>query len=214
MCHRDAGIYQAYINQRVQCDVQAAFLGRPSSRALFKAVTHMSRYADPRAPTELASEEVDILKADPAIVQLRELRDRLSREARQESGTLKKAEAQRTKIYQVYKEADKGLRSAKAKALNSAKKVARQQFFDTISTIEINKQLDLFLLDLNEGDWEPKQVEHHLEERRVAADLICKDTSDFSDQDKLHHRISTANALVVLCQKKDIPLRRKPDRTW
>jgi len=42
MCHRDAGIYQADINQRVQCDVQAAFLGQPSARALFKAVTHES----------------------------------------------------------------------------------------------------------------------------------------------------------------------------
>ncbi len=161
MCHKDAGIYQAYINQRVQCGVQAAFLGQPSSKALFKAVTHMSRHADPRAPRELASDEVDALKADPAIVQLRELRDRLTTEARKESGTLRKVEAEGTKIYEMYKEAERALRSANIIALNSAKKAARQQFFDTISTIEINKQLDLSMLDLNEGDWEPKKVEHY-----------------------------------------------------
>ncbi|KIX01209.1 uncharacterized protein Z518_08934 [Rhinocladiella mackenziei CBS 650.93] len=214
MCYRDAGIYQAYINQRVQCDVQAAFLDQPSSGALFKAVTHMSRHADPRAPTEPTSDEVNALKADPVIVQLRELRDRLSNEARKESGTLKKAEAKGTKIYRMYKEADRALRSAKMTALNSAKKATRQQFFDTISTIEINKQLDLSMLDLNEGDWEPKKVEHYLEERRVVADIICQDAYELSDQDKFRHRIRTANALVALCQKKDIPLRHKPDRTW
>ena len=32
MGHKDAGIFQAYINERVQCDVQAAFSGRPLSR--------------------------------------------------------------------------------------------------------------------------------------------------------------------------------------
>ncbi|KAK5562715.1 hypothetical protein LTR43_011671, partial [Exophiala xenobiotica] len=214
MCHRDAGIYQAYINQRVQCDVQAAFLGQPSSRALFKAVTHMSRHADPRAPTGLALREIDGLKADPAIIQLRELRDRLTNEARKESGNLKQAEAEGTKIYRMYKEADRALRSTKWTALKSAKKAARQQFFDTISTIEINKQLDLSMLDLEEGDWVPEKVEHHLEERRVVVDLICQATCQLGDQDKFCHRIRTANALVALCQKKDIPLRHKPDRTW
>jgi Protein of unknown function (DUF3435) len=214
MCHRDAGIYQAYINQRVQCNVQAAFLGQPSSRALFKAVSHMSRHANPRAPTNLPSEEVDALKADPAIIQLRQLRDQLSLQARKDSGTLKKAEAEGSKIYQMYVKADRALRSAKKTTINSAKKAARQQFFNTISTIEINKQLDLSILDLNEGDWEPKKVEHKLEERRVVADLTCNDTNDFSDQDKLHHRICTANTLVALCRKKDNPLRHRPDRSW
>ncbi|KIX09925.1 uncharacterized protein Z518_01006 [Rhinocladiella mackenziei CBS 650.93] len=136
--------------------------------------SHMSRYADLRAPTELHSDDVDALKADPAMVQLRERRDRLTNEARKESGTLRKAEAEGTKIDQMYKEVDRALRSAKMTALDSAKKASRQQFFDTISTIEINEQLDLSMLDLNEGDWEPKKVEHHLEERRVVADLFPK----------------------------------------
>lgn len=59
----------------------------------------MNRHADSRAPTELASDEIDDLKIDPAIIQLRELRNRLINEARKESGTLKQAEAEGTKIY-------------------------------------------------------------------------------------------------------------------
>lgn len=86
-----------------------------------------------------------------------------------------------------------------------SKKAARQQFFDTISTTEINEQLDLSMLDLNDGDCEPQKVERHLEERRVVAVLIWKDTCELSDQDKFCHRVWTANALVALCQKKDRP---------
>lgn len=214
MGHRDAGIYQAYINERVQCDVQAAFLGRPSSDVLFKAVTHMSRYVDPRAPTELSPAELDALKADPEIVQLRQLRDRLSEEAREESGTLKNAEAEETKIYRMYKKANDAFHAARIRLRRLAKKNVRQHFFDTINTREINEQLDLSLLDLNKEDWEPKKVEHRLEERRHVAELICKETSDLSNQAKMDHRIRTINALVALCRKRETQRRRNPDRTW
>lgn len=118
MAHRDAGIYQAYINERVQCDVQVAFLGRPSSSALFKAVTHMSHYVDPRAPTELTPTQTNALKAKPEIVQLRQLRDHLTYEARPESGTIKNAQAEETKIYQMYK---KALKCVKTKLRKSAR---------------------------------------------------------------------------------------------
>lgn len=212
MDHRDAGVYQAYINPRVQCDVQAAFLGRPSRYALFKAVSHMSRYVDPRAPTQLTSAQTEALKAGPEIVDLRKSRDLLADEVRRESGTIKKAEAKNTKLYQMYKKATAVFRCAKEKLSKAAKRNARAQFFDTIDTIEINKQLDPSFLDLE--DWEPEKVEHHLEERRVLADLLCKITSGMSDQEKLDHRIQTANAMLALSQKRDIPHRLKQDRTW
>lgn len=93
MGHKDAGIFQAYINERVQCDVQAAFLGRPSEDALFKSLGHMSRDIDPRAPTQLTGEHINELKQHPLIVDLRERRDALSREVRREYGTLKMARA-------------------------------------------------------------------------------------------------------------------------
>jgi hypothetical protein len=42
-------------------------------------------------------------------------------------------------LFQMYKTAENNFRCAKAKALKYAKKTVRQQFFATISTIEINK---------------------------------------------------------------------------
>ena len=174
----------------------------------------MSRYVDPRAPTGLTSVEIDTLKADPEIIHLRELRDRLSHEVREESGTIRKAEAEGTKLYQMYKKANNAFNCAKAKSLNAAKKSTRQQFFDTIDTIEINKQLEPSFLDLNEDDWQPEKVEHHLKERRLVAGLLCNSTFNLSDQAKLDHRIKTANAIIALCQRREAPRRQKRDRTW
>ncbi len=80
MSHRDAGIFQAYINQRVQCHVQAAFLGQPSATVVWKAVSHRSRFVDPRAPKQLSTEAAAELRLDPEVGKLKELRDHLSRE--------------------------------------------------------------------------------------------------------------------------------------
>lgn len=109
MGYINAGIYQAYINQRVQCDVQAAFLGRPSPTAVIKAVSYMSRFVDPRAPTEADLTELAAIRANPEVVQLKELRDNLSREVRQESGTIQKGKEQGTKLYQMYKKTSDNL---------------------------------------------------------------------------------------------------------
>lgn len=85
----------------------------------------MSRYVDPQISTGLVSDEIDDLKTDSAIVQLRELRNRLTNETRKESGTLKQTETEKTKIYQIYKKADRILRSTKMTAFKSTKRTAR-----------------------------------------------------------------------------------------
>ncbi|EFY84778.1 hypothetical protein MAC_09181 [Metarhizium acridum CQMa 102] len=78
MCHINAATYQAYINQRVQCDTVAAFLGSPLNKALLKAAGYMSRYINPRAPTNASYLELKNIKTDPTLVKLIELRDTLS----------------------------------------------------------------------------------------------------------------------------------------
>ena len=92
MGHKDAGIFQAYINERVQCDVQAAFLGRPSQQVIFNSLGHMSRDMDPRAPTQLTTAHIEELKQHPLIVRLRERKDALSQAVKDEHKTHKIAE--------------------------------------------------------------------------------------------------------------------------
>jgi hypothetical protein len=57
MNHRDASIFQAYLNERVRCDVQAAFLGRPSAGALIKG-------ADASAGSGRLRNDVTLLSPD------------------------------------------------------------------------------------------------------------------------------------------------------
>src|SRR5271155_2523251 len=87
MNHRDAGIFQAYLNERVRCDVQAAFLGRPSADALIKATGHISRLVDPRAPVGLTDSQVNSLKTNPRVVEYR---------------TIQKAKG--TKLHELYQD--------------------------------------------------------------------------------------------------------------
>jgi hypothetical protein len=98
--------------------------------------------------------------------------------------------------------------------LRLAKRDTRQEFFDSINTIEINKQLDPTFLGIDGDDWQLSQVEHELAERQAVSELICEGTFGFSDKAKMEYRLQTINALVALCYKRETPQRSKPDRTW
>jgi Protein of unknown function (DUF3435) len=124
MNYRDAGVFQAYLNERVRCDVQAAFLRRPSANTLIKVANYISRYVDPRAPTELSDSNLDILKTHPDIVRARQLRDGLSKDIRAEFGTIEKSKG--TKIHELYQKAEAGLRREKIRLRRSALQESRK----------------------------------------------------------------------------------------
>jgi len=213
MSHKDAGIFQAYINERIQCDVQAAFLGRPSADAIFKSVSHMSRDVDPRAPTKLTNDEVDSLKTHPLIVELRERRDTISREAKRMHGTLKKAEAARSKIFELYKQTTSDLEQAKKRLTREKLQESRAQFFDRIETEDARRQLSLLALDLKEEEWKPSQVQYTLTERKHVAELLCEPLPELNPWERVDYRAKTINALVSLCQKKELPQKPRSGRS-
>jgi hypothetical protein len=216
MGHKDAGIFQAYINERIQCDVQAAFLGRPSADALFKSISHMKRDVDPRAPTELNDFEVDSLKTHPLIIELREQRDNLSRETRRIHKTLKNAEDTGSKMYELYKQANADLESTKKSLKRSKLKESRIEFFNRIETDDARRQLGVSALDLKQEDWKPTEVEHALQERKRVAALLCNPPSNLTIQGKQRYRMEMIEAFVALCKKKEMPRNRRPvqERDW
>ncbi|KAM7210274.1 Protein of unknown function (DUF3435) domain containing protein [Rhypophila decipiens] len=190
MNHKDAGIYQAYINQRVRYDTIAAFLGRPSKKALISAATHMSRYVDPRAPTEAGQQELAQARADSGILQLIELRDMLCREVCLESGNVRQAKKDGTELYGMYANVAAKVTSMNVLIRKVAKENTRQKFFEEINTIEINQQIrnerSAYLDALN--DTLGHQPSHRLEERKMIAELICADTESLDEEIKLQHR--------------------------
>jgi hypothetical protein len=216
MGHINAGIYQAYMNERIQYSVQAGFLGKPSEDALIKALSHMSRDMDTRAPKRLTGVEKESLKTHPWIVDLRELRDTLSKEIQRIYGTLKKAQAAGDQIYQQYLDASHDLENAKQKLKRHKEKQTRAAFFDKIETEDAIRQLAS--LDMKEEELEPipALIEHVLEERKLVAELLFEKCHDKTPQQKQEHLEQTIEALVSLCRLQEPPRRAKAthDRDW
>ncbi|OAA71706.1 hypothetical protein LEL_08941 [Akanthomyces lecanii RCEF 1005] len=165
----------------------------------------MSRFVDPRAPTNASIARLNEIKTDPTLAKLMELRDTLSSEVRQESGTIKDAESAGTKLYQMYRTVESKVRSTRAYLRKLAKTATREEFFNTISTSEINAQLrnDAHsFLDLEADDWKP-QCDYSLPERQLLAELICADTTALDGTTRLRHRLYTTHAMLSLGIRKE-----------
>jgi hypothetical protein len=162
-----ASTFQTYMNQRVQSHVQAAFLGIPSEDALMNILSHQSRYIDPRAPAhydDLPASTRASLSTHPEIVGLQEMRNAIAREAKEMYGSMKNAVG--TKIGELKAKTEAALRCAKAKLKKDTFNGARGEFFATIDTLEINRQLDPSLLDIDKQAYEPEKIVYRLNERR------------------------------------------------
>ena len=209
MGHAYASTYQTYMNQRVQSHVQAAFLGVPSEDALMNILSHQSRYIDPRAPStyeDLPESEKSMFSNDSGIQRLQQMRDALALEAKELYGSIKNAEG--TKIGELKMKADATLRTAKKKLKESRFNGAREKFFATIDTLEINKQLDPSLMDIKEDAFEPERIVHRLEQRRRVAELMQISGQDLSVTEDTARRIELIDALVQLGRIEKIPSER------
>ncbi|KAJ5993062.1 hypothetical protein N7451_008786 [Penicillium sp. IBT 35674x] len=240
MGHAYASTFQKYMNQRVQTHVQAAFLGVPSQDALMNIVSHQSRYIDPRAPShyeDLSTTAKQTWRDHPEIVQLKQMRDALATEAKELYGSLSKAAG--TKLGELKDKTDALLRTKKAKLKNGTFIAAREVYFATIDTLEINKQLDPSPLDLDQGTYEPKAIVHRLKERRQVAELIHLSFQDaaenetepkdldesqslterqlaflrLSKKDDMGQRIVLINALIDLGRVEKVPSERTISET-
>ncbi|KAM7215024.1 putative FluG domain containing protein [Rhypophila decipiens] len=187
MSHRNASIYQAYINQK---------------KVLISAATHMSRYVDTRAPTRAGQQRIGLI----------ELRDMLYREVCLESGNVRQAKKDVTELYRMYANIAAKVTSMNVLIRKVARKNTRRKLFEEINTVEINKQIrnehSAYLDALN--DTLGQQPSHQLEERKMLAELICADTESLDEEIKLQHRLCTANTLVRLGRTREPPRPRLP----
>jgi ElaB/YqjD/DUF883 family membrane-anchored ribosome-binding protein len=209
MGHVYASTFQKYMNQRVQTDVQAAFLGIPSEDALMNILSHQSRYIDPRAPSkydDLCEAARTSLSNHPEIVRLQQMRDTLAVEAKELYGSMKNAAG--TKIGELKAKAETALRAAKKQLKKTTFDGARQEFFATIDTVEINKQLDPSFMDVDQKSYEPEKTVHRLKERCRLAELMQLPFQDLSEEDEMRQRIVLINALVDLGRVERVPCER------
>ncbi|KAG0161261.1 hypothetical protein PDIDSM_8795 [Penicillium digitatum] len=211
----NASTFQTYMNQRVQSHVQAAFLGIPSEDTLMNILSHQSRYIVPRAPShydDLPATTRASLSTHPEIVGLQEMRDSLAKEAKEMYGSMKNAAG--TKIGELKAKTEAALRCAKAKLKKDTfEEGARGEFFSTIDTLEINRQLDPSLLDIDKQAYLPEKNVYRLDERRQVAELMQISMQDLSEKNDMAQRVTLVNALIELGRVRKVPPERfNPER--
>ncbi|KAH0545274.1 hypothetical protein FGG08_000573 [Glutinoglossum americanum] len=128
-----------YISERVKRDVQSAYLGRPARDALIRAVGRMSLARDPHAPNALSPKMLSEIKHHPRIMELQKKRRVVSAKIRLNYRKIKNAKG--TDAYRRYTQLCGNIASERQFLRSSKLEDIRREFFNTINTIEIERQL-------------------------------------------------------------------------
>ncbi|EDN08839.1 FluG domain-containing protein [Histoplasma capsulatum] len=140
MGHSRADIFERYyISVKVKRDVQSAYLGCPARESIIQAVGRFSLTRDPRAPKELSNEQKDAIERDPQLIKLCDRQRSLHKLIERKHGSVPKAKG--TSLHRQYTELGDTIRAEKQALHREAFDDMRQEFFATIDTIEIERQL-------------------------------------------------------------------------
>jgi hypothetical protein len=200
-----SNIFEAYLNERVKFDVQAAFLERPSQDGLLRAFAHMSLTCDPRAPTSIDSEVLDTLPPDPKILKLRRQREVLKSKIKADHKTIVRAKG--TEIHEKYDRLDVAIRRIEAKRRRVAKKEHRKNYFRNRHTEEIERQLND--LTVSEEEYVEPMVHHQFKERSRLEKILCTFPTNLSEKEILHRRIDAIDNMMRLCCRREVQSRKR-----
>ncbi|KAK2813885.1 hypothetical protein FQN50_000286 [Emmonsiellopsis sp. PD_5] len=140
MGHSRADIFERYyISQKVKRDVQSAFIGCAARESIISAVTRFSLTRDPRVPKELSDEQKTAIERDPQLVKLSDRQKSLSKLIKRKHGSIVKAKG--TELHRQYTEIGDTIRTERQSLYRVAFERMRDEFYATIVTIEIERQL-------------------------------------------------------------------------
>jgi hypothetical protein len=191
----NAAVYNgAYINERVPFEVLSAVLERPSADGVLRMLTHMSIMRDPRAPIHVPDDVLAALPPDPDITALEQEREKLKAGAYRIQGTDVQAEVRRLTA---------AIGSAKGRRRNIVSEEYRADYFRRRPTEDVERQ--------NNGHEEEEYVEpvvqHQIPERTQLADLLCAHHKGIGTEDAVQRRIQTADLMLALCSRREVPRR-------
>jgi hypothetical protein len=178
----------------------------------------MNRHRDHLAPCDLTHEQLEGLGKSDHIRHLRQRRLALKDEIRALYGTLKKAERANPDRYREHEAAVKELTRVRAVYRREKKVEFREDYFDTMPGVEIDKQIDQLLgksSEIDEPDvvtdsWEPAVPEYAFAERARIADAFFGPEAELSAGEKaLTRRIQLVHDLAALCHLREQSRRGK-----
>ncbi|KAL2364863.1 hypothetical protein RJZ56_002210 [Blastomyces dermatitidis] len=210
MGHSRADIFERYyISMKVKRDVQSAYLGCPPKESIIRTVGRFSLTRDPRAPKELGSEHKEAIEQDPQLIKLRNRHLSLKKLMERKYGSVSKARS--SDLHRQYTELGEEIKDKRQYLHREAFDRLREDFFATIDTIEIERQL-LGLSFSNELQVEdPKNVQFVFKERkRLSQNLFRSSDCRVEDHTEIYaRRVQTIQDWVSLCSLREGPRKRR-----
>lgn len=198
-----------YLSRMIRYDTQAAYRGTASRGDLIVASHRMSRMIDPRRPRGLSPQQLQHLRQDAGIQELREHQQSLYGQIRKKFGFIYRAEGQ--PIYDEYQQVKRDtdrLFKEKGRALKARLQAdydAAAPMQDMLAQLAVNDPM------LSPVQPRPAPVEYAFEERARIAQAFFDPPSSAKCDGKLDRQISIVDDLVSLCTRQERRL-RKPHR--
>jgi len=183
----------------------------------------MNRHRDPLAPTSLPDDQLEAIRDLDQIRILREQRLALTRELRTLYGTVKAARLLDPDRFREYEAAGKKLTRVRAVHRRERRTEYRENYFDSVPDVEIDKQIDRLLGNCSDTDssddvaaekWEPSVPEYAFPERaRIADAFFGPEAESMTGAEADARRIQVVTDLVALCTLRE-PSRRGKGFNW
>ena len=178
----------------------------------------MNRHRDHLAPSDLTDGQLEGIRNVDRIRSLRIQRLALKNEIRALYGTFKKAERADPDRYRAHEAVVKELARVRAVYRREKKVEFREDYFDTMPGVEVDKQIDRLLgksPDIDSEDmveeWNPPISKYpFLEQARIADAFFGPDAESLNGERALARRIQIVTDIVALYKLRESPRRGKP----
>ncbi|EEY22890.1 conserved hypothetical protein [Verticillium alfalfae VaMs.102] len=186
-----ATFHGAYLNERVQFDLQNTFLEEETEDQLYRLFAHVSLARDPRAKRDMVPAEVWAnLPPDPEIVELQQERTALKQWSYQIRG-----HKYEVKIRQLTETIRTMRVGREAKIVDQY----RKHYFYNRPTWNIERQAR----DEEEEEYVEPAIDLEIPDRARLAEILCKQPKDLSETEVHQLRIEAINTMVALCDRRE-----------
>jgi hypothetical protein len=198
MGHWDPTVYRRhYMPDVIDRDCQAIYLGTVPQDNLVQRVGRLPR--DLQAPTVLTNAQKSEVMNDPKLLRLCQKRQKIAKKIKKKYSTIKAAKG--TRRHTRHKRLQARIVSKKKKLLERRMEKAIKDFFATINTEDVNKQLQGILPSTEVLT--PSTIKYELKERATVAKLFFECHDDLKELELFQMRIEIIQNLIILCRRQE-----------
>jgi hypothetical protein len=181
----------AYINEKVQFQLQNAVLDEPTEDGLIGMLSHLGLMHDPRARKNMVPDEVWAeMPPDPEILALEQERAQLKGIQYRIAGTENEDRI---------RELTKSIAQKQVKRTKDIQRKYREEYFHNRPTWEIERQAD----GEEEEEYVEPAIDLQIPERAELAEILCNQAEDLSSTELLELRIRAGELMHILCDKRE-----------